>query len=68
MTLNLCEQAFARDSLLRQNIAAGFQDKDSYDTHVFTGLETETIACQISIASKIKEVYERLGDLPPGKW
>jgi hypothetical protein len=54
--------------LVRQSIAAGIQDKDTYDNHILTGSETETVLAQIEIASKVKEVYESLGDLPAGNW
>lgn len=60
--------SFARESLIRQNIQAGLQDRDSYDTHQLTSYEEETINVQLQIAGKIKEGYERLADLPSGNW
>ncbi len=59
---------FARDSLIRQNVGIGAQDKDSIDTYVLTGYEMNTVNTQIFIATRIKEVYEKLGDLPAGNW
>lgn len=61
-------QAFARESLVRQNIAIGAQDKESYESHVFTGYENNTINTQTYLATRIKEVYEKFGQLPPGNW
>ena len=59
---------FAKESLIRQNIQAGLQDRDSYDTHQLTAYEEETINIQLQIAGKIKEGYERLAELPSGNW
>lgn len=61
-------QVFARDSLIRQNIGAGKQDKDSYDTYVLTGYENEAINVQMDLATSMKAVYEKLGDLPSSNW
>lgn len=61
-------QNFAKESLIRQNIQAGLQDRDSYDTHQLTAYEEETINIQLQIAGKIKEGYERLAELPSGNW
>lgn len=61
-------QAFAKDSLIRQNIGAGKQDKDSYDTYVLTGYEQETISVQVELAAQMKRVYEFVGELGPSNW
>lgn len=60
--------AFARESMIRQNIGTGKQDKDSYDTYVFTGYENETINAQVEMATQMKLVYEQLGGLGTSNW
>lgn len=60
-------QSFARDSMMRQNIGAGTMDKESYDTHVFTGYEMDIIQQQIDLALEMKRIYTALGSLPVGK-
>lgn len=61
-------QAFAKDSLIRQNIGAGKQDKDSYDTYILTGYENETINVQVDLAAHMKHVYEIVGQLGSSNW
>jgi hypothetical protein len=61
-------QVFARDSLIRQNIGAGKQDKDSYDTYVLTGYENESINVQVELAQLMKHVYGHIGALPACSW
>ena len=54
--------------MIRQNIQSGMQDRDSYDTHQLTYYEEEAIHIQLLVASKIKEGYEKLGELSSGHW